>query len=145
MFLGLVYVLYKNEGYSKELVSFFSVYYLVLLIPTLFLHIEYYIINKSDIFKIDTNEMTITINNKIPISFNEIESINYYMPPVWHRKSKIRILPFEDYHYAKIKMKNDEQFTFTCLMAYQVEEALKEISGILIIKRKLLFATTLIS
>jgi hypothetical protein len=144
LFAGLVYVLYKNEGYSTDLVQFFSVYYLVLLVPTLFIHIEYYLKNRNDILIIDTSEKTISINGQKPIFFSEIENITYVMPPVWHRKGFIRLLPFEDYHYAKIKMKNGEQFIFTCLMAYRVEDVLKQISGVPIEKRKLLFATTLI-
>lgn len=144
LFAGLVYVLYKNEGYSTDLVQFFSVYYFILLVPTLFLHIEYYIKNKNDVLIIDASQKTITINEQNPISFSEIESITYVMPPVWHRKGTIRFLPFEDYHYAKIIIKGGGEFIFTCLMAYRVEDALKQISGVKVLKRKLLFATTLL-
>ncbi|MES2560981.1 MAG: hypothetical protein V4590_14640 [Bacteroidota bacterium] len=143
-FAILVYILYQNEGYSADLLQFFSVYYLVLLIPTLFLHIEYYLKNKNDILTIDTCQELISINEQRPISFNEIEKITFFMPPVWHRKGIIRLLPFEDYHYAKIKMKNGEYFVFTCLMAYRVEEALELISGVVIEKKTRLFATTLL-
>lgn len=144
MFTGLVYILYKNEGYSKDLVNFFSIYYLIFLIPTLFIHIEYYLKNKNDVLIIDSSERTIIINKQKPILFSEIDNIIYIMPPVWHRKGFIRLLPFEDYHYAKIKMKNGKQFIFTCLMAYRVEDALKQISGVPTEKRKFLFASILI-
>lgn len=144
LFAGLVYILCINEGYSKDLVIFFSLYYSILLVPTLYLHIEYYLMNRNDVLIIDAVEKKIIINAQKPISFNEIEKIIYFMPPVWHRKGLIRLLPFEDYHYARIKMKNGDQFLFTCLMAYRVEDALKQIAEIVIEKRKILFASTFI-
>jgi hypothetical protein len=144
LFGGLVYFLYRTEGYSAGLINFFSIYYLVLLLPTLYIHIEYYLRNRNDVLIINPAAETITINNRDPICFVEIETIVYVMPPVWHRKRGIRLLPFEDYHYAKIKMKNGDFFIFTCLMAYRVEDALKSIKGVPIEKNKLLLATTFI-
>lgn len=150
LFLGTVimliavYFVIQADGYSDGIPIIFGTGYLIILIPTLFLHIEYYLKNRNDILIIDTSEKTISINEQKSIFFNQIESIIYVMPPVWHRKGIIRLLPFEDYHYAKIKMKNGEEFIFTCLMAYRVEDVLEQISGIAIEKRKMLFATMLI-
>lgn len=143
MSLAIYYIL-KTDGYTEGIPVIFCTIYLINFIPTLFLHIEYYLKNRNDILIIDISEKTISINGQKPIFFSEIENIAYVMPPVWHRKGFIRLLPFEDYHYAKIKMKNGEQFIFTCLMAYRVEDVLKQISGVPIEKRKFLFATTLI-
>ena len=139
---GLVYFLYMHEGYSTSLVQFFSLYYMLLL-PTLFLHLEYYAMNKRSIIEINTLQRIISINEKQIISFDEIEKIILYMPPVWHRKGFIRLLPFEDYHYSKIKMKNGKQLVFTCLLAPKVEEAMKALSGIPLEKKKRLIASTL--
>ena len=144
MSLAIYYVI-KTDGYTEGIPVVFGTIYLINFIPTLFIHIEYYLKNKNDILIIDTSKKTISINDQKPIFFSEIENIIYFMPPVWHRKSFIRLLSFEDYHYAKIKMKNGEQFIFTSLMAYRIEDVLKQISGVPIEKRKLLFATTFLS
>jgi hypothetical protein len=144
LFSLLVYLIYKNEGYTKDFGQFFFVYYMVLLIPTLFLHVEYFLKNRNDILTIDVEQKNIRINKQTDIAFNQIENITYFMPPVWHRKGFIRLLPFEDYHYARITMKNGERFIFTCLMAYRVEDTLKSITGVRIEKKNRLFATTLL-
>ena len=142
MFMLLIFILFINEEDISELLLFFSVYYLVLFLPTLFLHLEYFFKNKGDVFKVDGIKKFISFNKEKAISFNDIESIIYVMPPVWHRKSIIRFFPFEDYHYAEINLKSGEQFILTCLMAYPVEAALEPITEVKIQKRKRLLAST---
>ncbi len=145
MFAFLILYLYRDPLFNKELIVFFIIYYLILFIPTLFLHIDYYLKNRKDVFFIDTLEKSIRINNLKLISFNEVESVHYFMPPVWHRKGFIRFLPFEDYHYAKINFRNGEQFVFTSLMDWRVEDTLQQIGAVSVVKNKRLFATTLLN
>lgn len=139
-----IYYVYINDGYTDGIPIIFGISYSLIFIPTLFLHIQYYMKNKNDVLIINISEKTICINEQNVVAFNEIEKIIYVMPPVWHRKGFIRFLSFEDYHYARIKMKSGQEFIFTCLMNYKVEDALKQIDGVPVEKRKSLLATTLI-
>lgn len=145
MLAGLVIYLFKYLTFNWEFFLFLIFYYLILFIPTIFLHIDYFLQNYKVVFTINTLEKTIRINNQNLVSFDEIESITYFMPPVWHRKGFIRFLPFEDYHYAQISFKNGEQFVFTSLLEGRVEDALKQISDVRIVKKRRLFASTWLS
>jgi hypothetical protein len=141
--LALWYVI-KTEEFIDGIPIVFGTIYLLNFVPTVLLHIEYYLKNKNDVFIIDAAENRIIINNQKPILFSDIECVMYIMPPVWHRKGFIKYLSIEDYHYAKIIMKNGEKYIFTSLMATSVEDALNQIKGVKVEKIKLLFATTLI-
>jgi hypothetical protein len=132
------------EGNNNDLLLGLIVYYLVLMIPTLYLHFEYYRRNKNQRLLIDTSLKSLTINEQDSIPFSEIECIYYVMPPVWHRNSNLRMVPFEDYHYAKIKLKNGQEFIFTCLMHFNVQEALGQIVGVPVVKKKPIIASTYI-
>jgi hypothetical protein len=76
LFIGLVYFLYRTEGFSWDLLYFFSIYYLVLLIPTILLHLEYYLRNKNDLIIIDLYQKVISNNTTPSIHFSEIEKNN---------------------------------------------------------------------
>ncbi|WP_292939389.1 hypothetical protein [Mucilaginibacter sp. 44-25] len=141
LFFGLGYFLYRTEGLSRDLISFFSVYYIILLIPTILIHFEYYLRNKNDLFIIDLHQKIISYNTTLSIHFSEIEKIVLYMPPVWHRKGSIRFLPFEDYRYAAIELKSGKRHIITCLMIYDLEKIMSTIPGVTIQKKKRLIAS----
>ncbi|HVW98376.1 MAG TPA: hypothetical protein VHA56_20585 [Mucilaginibacter sp.] len=144
LFIGLVYFLYRTEGFGWDLINFFSIYYIVLLIPTILLHFEYYLRNKNDLVMIDLYQKIISYNTSPSIHFSEIERIILYVPPVWHRKGFIRLLPFEDYRYATIELKSGKQYIITCLMMYDLEKVMSTISGVTIEKKKRLIASPLL-
>jgi hypothetical protein len=151
-YCGVIYFFLKKEEYYHTDIAFNTymnlfllLYYLVLLIPTLFLHIEYYLINKNDTVNINAIQKTITFNNQKSFVFNDIEKIILVLTPVLYRKGIIRIMPFDNYHYAIIKMKDSRQFIFTNLMAFRVEEVMKLISGVPIDKKKCFIASPLLS
>lgn len=144
LFCGLVYFLYQTEGFSWDLLNFFFIYYLILFIPTILLHCEYYLINKNDIIIINIYQKNISFNFNPAIYFSELEKITLYMPPVWYRKSFIRFLPFEDYRYATIKLMSGNQYIITCLMMYDLEKVMSAISGVSIEKKKRFIASPLL-
>ncbi|KAA8478228.1 hypothetical protein BDE36_2506 [Arcticibacter tournemirensis] len=143
LLIAMIFYFYCLTDNQDGVLVILGVTYLISMLPAFFLHIEYYTANKHDTVDIDTLSKTITFNDGQPVSFNDVEKVVLYMPPVWHRKGFIRLLPFEDYHYAKIMMKSGEQFTFTCLLASKVEEVMKTMRGVLIEKKKRVIASAL--
>ncbi len=73
--------------------------------------------------------------------FDDLALIKLYMPPSWHRGSNFQLLPFEQYHYARIYTKSGRTIIITCLMAQRVENAMRGIKGVPIEKEKRLFAS----
>lgn len=145
LFFSVGWYFYDKIGFDLDIntIQYFLTYYLILLIATLFLHIEYYLINKNDIVVIDKTKETISFNNRESITFNNMERIILVMSPVLYRNGTIRFFPTDDYHYAIIKMKDGKHFIFTCLMAYKVEEAMKNIKGVSIEKYRRFIPSTL--
>jgi len=131
----VIYAFYNNVGYNSSLAIFFSIYYVALLLPTLFLHAEYYLINKNKTLNINPIEKTISFNYRESVNFKEIEKIILILTPVMYRNDGLRFFPFDNYHYSVIKMKDGKRFVFTSLMAFRLEEALKEICGVPIEKK----------
>lgn len=140
MYSFLCYFLLSLEAYNIGLILFLIAFYLILLLPTLYLHIEYYKKNKDNIFIINSLEKNIIIDG-IKINFESIKSIEYYMPRNWHLDFTGRMYPTEDYHFAKIRMFNRNDFIFTSLLSFSVEKTLKEITGPKIEKHIIFFAT----
>lgn len=132
LFSFIIYFFIQNENYSTELVPFGYICYFVWLMPALFVHIEYYLINKRDVVVIDLAQKTVSINSLEPA----IEKIILVMTPVLYRNGALTFTPWDSYHYGIIKMKDGGQFVFTSLMAPKVKEAMKQINNTTIEKKR---------
>ncbi len=145
--LYLFWIIKRNE-LRDYTINFFSIFILIELIPVLYLHLEYFYLNSNTTLNIDYINREITFSNKAIINetfrFDDLEKIEVFMPPVWHRKSNFQVLAFEQYHYAIIYTKTGKKIIFTCLMAQKVEDAVRNIRGVPIDLKKRLFASVLI-
>jgi len=133
MVVLLIY--YRNKsGFDQGSISLWSILYLIFAIPTCFLHLQYYYYNHRCIFNILPEQSKFIWTDKQEksetIAFNEISKIIVFMSPSWYRRSKIRIVPFEDYHYAKIYTSSGREIVITSLMTPRVEDAMGEIKGV---------------
>jgi len=114
------------------------------ILPALFVHIEYYLINRNDVVLIGAEQKMISFNNKIAVPFNNIEKITLVMSFVLYRNDTVKFTPWDSYHYALIKMKDGGKFFFTNLMAYKVDEAMRGISEVPIEKARRFIASPLL-
>ena len=109
-------------------------------IPTLYLHIEYYLTNKSEKYKVNYDEL-IRYKNGISTSFkvSDIEKIKIYLSPSLYRGSDLHFLGIEAYHYARVYLNTGEELIITCLLTLKVEKALRLLKGVKIERQKRLF------
>jgi hypothetical protein len=130
----LLALLYKYGKYSNGDLEFYSIFFLIFLIPVLYLHIEYYYFNKGTTLDVDLLQNKLVYYSKSgeikTIRFDELKEIVYYMAPSWHRTIKMKMAPWEHYHYAIILTKDGEKIIITSLMVPNVEKALSEIKGV---------------
>jgi len=114
-----------SKGFKTDLFVFFGIFYIVNLIPVLFIHFQYYIANKNMIFTIEldkkqflfkTNGLSKTIN------FSEVQKVDIYMIPSMYRGSNFKMLPFEDYHYAILQTHNEILMVTSLLVKNLVKE-----------------------
>lgn len=124
------------------------IYYLINILPVLYLHNEYYYNNKGTMIEIDSyggkfNKIIYT-NKEGTIetyALDDLSKVEIYMSPNMYRRSSYQLLPFESYHYARIYTKSGKEIIITCLMARKVEVAVATIIGVPIERNKRLFAS----
>jgi hypothetical protein len=144
MFIIVVYTFYSQMGYDPVGALTVSIYYLVLLIPTVWIHIEYYQLNKNDVFVINSTERIISSNAQGDIHFDQIEKIVFVLSPEMYRNSSFRALPVDNYGYAVIKIKDGSDLIFTTLLAYRIEEVFNGFTGVRIERKKQFIASPLL-
>jgi hypothetical protein len=142
--LFYVYGLYNLDDGSGVYAIIFAIGYAVSMLPTILLHVEYYLKNKADVVYIDSKEKSITINKDRTIQFDEVEKIILYMPPCWNRNDNFRYYPFEDYRYSQIQIRGGDKYLFTCLMDFNIDKVMAKFVGVPIEKKVRLIASPLI-
>ena len=133
-----------DESLRNGLIAFALLSFL----PVMYLHIEYYHYNRGTELEIDSWGKRLIYTEKTgtteTYNFDDLSEIIINMPPNMHRGSSFQILPFEQYHYAKIYTKSGKEIIITCLMARKVKDMAESISGVTIEKKKRIFASILI-
>lgn len=93
---------------------------IILLIPTLFIHISYLQENYNDEFVISKKSI-IDKNKNVEYKIDSI-----YKIVIYKYAGLGRSLPFHDYQYCKVILKNGESFTLTSLLKYHIGDFLKQ-------------------
>ena len=119
--------------------KFLIVCFLIFLIPTLVIHLQYYVENKSIAMLIDKNQIRIIVNRKEQFTFHiqDISLIELCLSPAQYFKSSFLNTPFDTYYYAKIKLKTGKSFVITSLLIDKQETL--EFKGVKIIRHKIFF------
>jgi hypothetical protein len=137
----------NQNNLDDSLIDGLVVFVLISLLPVLYLHLEYYSYNKGTQLEIDPSEKKFTYTDKTGVieiySFDDLNKITVNMSPNMYRGSGFQILPFEQYHYAKIYTKSGKEIIITCLMARKVMDLVGSIRGVPVEKKKRIFASIL--
>lgn len=141
----LLYFYYYNPFFDQQTLVWLII---ILLIPVLYLHIEYLLLNGGSSLIINSDLATVSYDKNghdlIDLSFNQIARVVLYLPPSAYRgviERKIQFLPIEPYGYAVIYSKEGDKILVTSLMIPDVLKELEKMKGIKIDKKKRLFAS----
>jgi len=86
----VAWAFYNQVGFDPLVSLSLTIYYLAfLLIPTAWVHVEYYMMNKDDVFTINPGEKTFSIDGREQFHFNQIDTTILVLPPVMYRGSKM--------------------------------------------------------
>jgi len=96
---------------------------IIMLVPTIAVHISYLIENYNDVYEIENGNIT-DKNKKVIYEANVIYKIVTYKYE--SLSSGIHFLPFHNYQYCIVELKNGESFIMTSLLKYNIEEYLKQ-------------------
>jgi hypothetical protein len=147
LIVSSLYLKFSSLNYSDNLGFNILIICIPLFLPVLYLHLEYYYYNRGVELEISSYEKSLSYTNKLGIkqtySFNDLAKIELYMAPSWHRGSNFQLMPFEQYHYARIYTKNDKEIIVTCLLVQRVQDAVKQITGIPLENKKTFIASIL--
>ena len=118
-YYGLIYY------YEKDLLEiwYWHLPIIIVSIPTAVVHISYLLENYNDEFIIDERSITDKTKN---VKY-EAESIFKIIVCKYRTlPSGINFMPFHNYSYCKVILKNGESFVLTSLLKYNIDEFLKQ-------------------
>lgn len=115
-------------------------FYGVFLLPSLYLHLQYYMKNRGQIIQIFENELVVRNDGKAEeiIKFSDIKKITLCKSASID-KGGIQMTPLESYHFARLMLKNGESLFITNLIAPDVERAISLIKWVPYERHKGLF------
>jgi hypothetical protein len=96
---------------------------IIVFVPTIAIHISYLIENYNDEYEVDIKYITDKKKN-VKYEVNSIYKIIIYKYD--SLPSGIHFLPFHNYQYCKVMLKNGESFIMTSLLKYNLGEYLKQ-------------------
>lgn len=129
-------------NWDIDAVIIFAFFWLAYFIPAIFLHLEYYLRNRVEQLEIFENEIILhdRVGQVKRYTRGDLEKVILYKSASLD-KGGIPLTPMESYHYARIIPKQGEEIILTCLMAPDVEEAIKQIKWIPCERKKRGFAS----
>lgn len=145
-FMGMIFMfvtLYFLRFNINALIIF-GIWFTVLTLPVIYLHIEFYIANRKQEIVIKDDELTVITRNgnTYKFKFTELSKVILYKS-VSLDKGGIQFTPVESYHYVRIITKSEKQIIVTCLMTPKLEEVVNEFKGVQKIRKNRLFCTLL--
>ncbi len=127
--------------FNYSFLFIFSIGFALDAVPALFLHFEYWLENKKANYEILFDRIILLKHGeRTTYHLNDIEKIVLYKSASID-KGGIPILAIEPYHFARIITKTSEELIITCLLTSKVEEAIRQLKGIPIERKKRIFCT----
>lgn len=137
-FIGILFWL----KFDPDALKIFGAVFIIDAAPSLYLHFEYWLMNKNVEYEINDSEIIQIKQGKETIYKNQdIEKIVVYLTPDLYKNSNFHLLAIGGYHYAKIFLKTGDELVVTCLLTPRVDLALKQIGGVLFERKKRLFCS----
>jgi hypothetical protein len=98
---------------------------IVLILPTIYIHLNYYTIGRRHIYELKEDGIIVTENEKSVIYSREnFKTLDFYMSGTRFAGLALRNFPFEDYYYAKIIMNNEQEIIISCLFSKKIDKIL---------------------
>ncbi len=113
-------------NFDTTMMTIFFVMFLIFILPGIYLHIEYFIINYKTIYSISKDEIISFKRGKKKIyKIKDIKSAKVFgsstlFNPWFH------LTAMEQYHFATITFNNGERLIITCLLCPRVDLALEK-------------------
>ncbi len=138
----LILLIFFNFDFGIIMIC--SIAFLFFVLPGIYLHIEYWLMNKNEKYIIDQDSITQVKKGKEETYYsNDIKKIIVYGSATLF-KTWFHLSAMEQYHFARIFLKNGETMVITCLLTPRVDKSLEILKNVGVKKRKGLFNSTYI-
>jgi len=118
---GYYLLIFWAFGYAYILQNWYShLFILIQIVPTIYIHFIYFAQNSKDKFTIGKNYI---IDNK---SLQEYHSKDILKVQLHRSCARIAFLPFQNYTYIKVILKNQKTFIITSLLKHNIDQYLNE-------------------
>lgn len=99
--------------------------YAILILPTLYVHLNYYNAGKGSMYDLNKDEIRVVKNGDEIVFYKEnFKMIEFYMSGTKLAGLVIRNFPFENYYYAKIIMNDNTEIIISCLFSDAIDKIL---------------------
>ncbi|WP_310991341.1 hypothetical protein [Aequorivita marina] len=138
------FILIALFKFDIGIIMIVSIAFSLFVLPGIYLHIEYWLINKNEKYIIEQDSVT-QIKNDIKEAYylNDIKKVVVYGSATLF-KPWPHLSAMEQYHFARVFLKNGEALTITCLLTPRVDKSLEILKGVAFKKKKGLFNSALL-
>ena len=116
--------------FQSDFVFIFTIFWIIYTIPVIYLHSEYYLNNRGEIYKIDSNGITLWKSGaKQKYRSKELDRIILYKSAnmdAWG----FPLLAMEFYYYARVINNSGEELIITRLLTPEVEKEVQKLEGV---------------
>ena len=123
-------LIYFFGAEPKIIIIIFLIFFLLDILPTIILHIQYLFKNRKATLIVDKEKRKLTYINRsenLEYSFDEILFIQHFAS----YGGGTGVYSFGEYKYFMIKFKNDKQIIITCLMINNIKKRLELLLNII--------------
>lgn len=136
-----LFLIWGYFNFEQDFLLVVGLFHLFFTIPAIYLHIEYYIINKGEEIEIDHNEIVIRKDGETrKHNCNDISKIIVYKSASLDKRG-IPFTAIESYYYARLITKSGDEIIITCLLTPKLDEILQHINGINYERKKRFFCS----
>ncbi len=127
------------QKFNNDALLILSIIFVIDALPALYLHIEYWLENYGNEYEILPDRIIFNKRGRITTYLvKDIKEIFIYKSASID-KGGIPFAAFESYYYARIITKSGEELIITCLLTPKVEEVVRQLRGVPIIRKKRFF------
>jgi hypothetical protein len=121
----ILYIIYAANFDSSVFIYVIIPMFIVLVLPTAYIHYDYYIHGRNYSYEINDRGIIQFKNDKF-VTFDRanFKEIKLYMSGTRLIGSGVKNFPFEDYYYAKITTIEGDEILISCLFSKKIDELL---------------------
>ncbi len=125
MFLAIIFIAYYVGFNDKNTYKIIIPLIVILILPTLYLHINYYNKCKNYVYILNEDEIKVIKNNReVDYRKENFKEIKIYMSGTRMAGLALRNFPFENYYYTKIVMHDKHEIIIPCLFSNNIDRIL---------------------